>query len=172
VIATGRLYYTDPYLRRFEAQVIGSEGNRVYLDRTAFYPTSGGQPHDSGMLGGVPVRDVVDQDERIAHVLDGPPPEGTVQCEVDWSRRFDHMQQHSGQHLLSAVLIELYKIETVSFHLGAESSTIDVHAPALGAEQLQRHIMIKLGVNSRALIAVWVATQRMNTRTESVPRLG
>ncbi len=138
MIATERLYYTDSYLRRFEAQVIGSVDNRVYLDRTAFYPTSGGQPHDVGWIGGVPVQDVVDEDQRIAHVLGGPVPDGPVHCDILWSRRFGHMQQHTGQHLLSAVLMELYQIETLSFHLGAEASTIDVRASGLLPEQLRR----------------------------------
>ncbi len=133
---TERLYYTDPYLRRFEAQVTGHEGNRLYLDRTAFYPTSGGQPHDLGTIAGVPVESVIDEESRVAHVLASDAPSGAVACEIDWSRRFDHMQQHSGQHLLSAVLVELFGIQTVSFHLGAESSTIDVDAPSLDSARL------------------------------------
>ena len=135
---TERLYYTDPYLRRFEAQVVGSEGNRVYLDRTAFYPTSGGQPHDLGVLGSVAVEEIIDEDDRIAHVLAGPAPSGTVQCEIDWARRFEHMQQHSGQHLLSAVLVELCDIHTLSFHLGSDTSTIDIDAPVLDPDRLHR----------------------------------
>jgi alanyl-tRNA synthetase len=135
---TERLYYTDPYLRRFEAQVVGAEGNKIYLDRTAFYPASGGQPHDLGLLGGVAVAEVVDEDDRIAHILAGPASEGAVQCEIDWGRRFDHMQQHSGQHLLSAVLVELFGIRTLSFHLGSDSSTIDVDAVTLDADRLSR----------------------------------
>ena len=135
---TERLYYTDPYLRRFGARVAGSEASRVYLDRTAFYPSSGGQPNDLGSIGGVAVTDVVDEDGRIAHVLAGPVPAGAVECEIDWPRRFDHMQQHSGQHLLSAVLVELYGIQTLSFHLGSDASTIDVDAPLLDADQLAR----------------------------------
>jgi len=114
------------------------EGRRVYLDRTAFYPTSGGQPFDLGSLSGVKVREVIDEEDRIAHVLDAPLAAAEVQGIVDWDRRYDHMQQHSGQHLLSAVLEELFKIRTVSFHLGSEVSTIDVDAPALTAGQLER----------------------------------
>lgn len=135
---TERLYYTDPYLRRFEAQVVGSDGARIYLDRTAFYPAAGGQPHDLGRIGGADVQEVIDEDHRIAHVLAGPVRGTSVQCEIDWTRRFDHMQQHSGQHLLSAVLVELYGIQTVSFHLGAETSTIDVDAPSIDAGRLAR----------------------------------
>lgn len=132
---TERLYYTDPYLRRFEAQVVDSEGNRIYLDRTAFYPASGGQPYDLGLLGGVAVAGIVDEGARIAHILTGPVSENAVLGEIDWTRRFDHMQQHSGQHLLSAVLVELYGIQTLSFHLGSESSTIDVETSALDADR-------------------------------------
>ncbi len=136
---TERLYYTDPYLRRFTARVAGSgDDNKLYLDRTAFYPTSGGQPHDIGTIGGVAVQSVEDEDGRVAHVLAGASPSGEVECEIDWTRRFDHMQQHSGQHLLSAVLVGLFGIETVSFHLGTDVSTIDVNAPSIDADRLAR----------------------------------
>ncbi len=117
---------------------IADEGKRVYLDRTAFYPTSGGQPFDLGTLGGVAVREVVDEEERIAHLLDSPLAAQEVEGRVDWARRFDHMQQHTGQHLLSAVLIELFDISTLSFHMGAVTSTIDVAAPALEASKIER----------------------------------
>jgi len=134
---TERLYYQDCYLREFRARVVEATGNRVYLDRTAFYPTSGGQPFDQGSLGGVAVREVIDEEDRIAHVMESPV-SGDVQGILDWPRRYDHMQQHTGQHLLSAVLEELFAIRTVSFHLGAEVSTIDVDAPLLAPEQLER----------------------------------
>ena len=98
---TERLYYTDSYLTDFRARVVErSEGNKIYLDRTAFYPTSGGQPFDTGSIAGVPVVDVVDEGERIAHVLASPVDSEEVECRIDWQRRFDHMQQHTGQHLL------------------------------------------------------------------------
>jgi alanyl-tRNA synthetase len=137
---TERLYYRDCYLREFSARVVDTaeNGRRVYLDRTAFYPTSGGQPFDAGSLGGVPVRDVIDEEDRIAHVMEAPVPVGEVQGLVDWERRYDHMQQHTGQHLLSAVLEELFKIRTVSFHLGSDVSTIDVDAASLTPEQIER----------------------------------
>jgi len=134
---TERLYYQDCYLREFTARVLEANGNRVYLDRTAFYPTSGGQPFDLGSLGGVAVREVSDEEDRIAHVMESPI-SGDVQGILDWPRRYDHMQQHTGQHLLSAVLEELFKIRTVSFHLGTEVSTIDVDTPSLAPEQLER----------------------------------
>ncbi len=130
---TERLYYTDSYLREFAARVVdvADQGRRVYLDRTAFYPTSGGQPHDIGFIGDVPVIDVVDEGARIAHCVAAPVAPGEAACRIDWPRRFDHMQQHSGQHLLSAVWIERFGIETVSFHLGGEVATIDLDAAAL-----------------------------------------
>ena len=137
---TERLYYQDCYLREFAARVVetADEGRRVYLDRTAFYPTSGGQPFDVGTLAGITVREVIDEEDRIAHILDAPLPAAEVDGAIDWNRRYDHMQQHTGQHLLSAVLEELFAIRTVSFHLGSEVSTIDVEAATLTAEQLER----------------------------------
>src|SRR5579864_1600138 len=102
---TERLYYSDSYLRNFSASVVdrSADDRTVYLDRTAFYPTSGGQSYDLGSIAGVPVLNVIDEEERIAHQVASPVPAGLVECAVDWRRRFDHMQQHTGQHLLSAV---------------------------------------------------------------------
>jgi alanyl-tRNA synthetase len=136
---TDRLYYQDSYLIEFQARVVDASPDRlrIYLDRTAFYPTSGGQPFDIGQLGGCAVTEVVDEQERIAHVLATPLEADSAAGVIDWRRRFDHMQQHTGQHLLSAVLVELFQAPTVSFHLGAESCTIDV-AGALDARQLRR----------------------------------
>ena len=137
---TERLYYNDCYLREFPARVIevSEDGRRVLLDRTAFYPTSGGQPFDVGTLGGATVLEVVDEDDRVVHVVDRSIALGDVTCEVDWTRRFDHMQQHTGQHLLSAVFEELFGAGTVSFHMGAVVSTIDVSAANLDAKQIER----------------------------------
>jgi alanyl-tRNA synthetase len=125
---TQRLYYTDSYLTEFRARVVDASPDqlRVYLDRTAFYPTSGGQPFDTGMLGGSNVVEVIDEGDRIAHVLSDRLSRTEVDGRIHLPRRFDHMQQHTGQHLLSAVLVEMFDAPTVSFHLGAESSTIDV----------------------------------------------
>lgn len=137
---TERLYYKDCYLREFRASVVetADNGRRVYLDRTAFYPTSGGQPFDWGTLGGLKVTEVVDEEDRIAHLLDKPLAAPEVEGRIDWPRRYDHMQQHTGQHVLSAVLIELFKIPTVSFHMSAGTSTIDIGAPSLDAAKLER----------------------------------
>src|SRR5690606_347409 len=100
----------------------------VVLDRTAFYPTSGGQPFDRGTLAGANVLNVIDrEDGAIVHVLDRPLPVGArVSGRIDWARRFDHMQQHTGQHVLSAAYDRLFGVRTESFHLGAASSTIDL----------------------------------------------
>jgi len=137
---TDRLYYRDPYLREFDAVVtrVDRAGGRlvVALDRTCFYPTSGGQPFDVGTLGPYRIVDVVDEDDgSIGHVVGesagtspAPSPQTgeRVHGVVDWPRRFDHMQQHTGQHVLSAAFDRLFKVRTVSFHLGAEASTIDL----------------------------------------------
>ncbi len=131
---TERLYYTDARLTEFTARVVEVAGDRVYLDRTAFYPTSGGQLFDVGTLGDARVVDVVDEKERIAHVLEKPArfsPNDELKARVDWTRRFDHMQQHTGQHLLSAVFEELFGHKTVSVHFGDESSTLDLDVASL-----------------------------------------
>jgi alanyl-tRNA synthetase len=134
---TERLYYTDSYLRDFDARVLdrSEDGIRIYLDRTAFYPTSGGQPHDTGELGGIPVVDVIDEDSRVAHVLARPLPRESASARIDWERRFDHMQQHTGQHLLSAVVAESLGYPTIAVHFGPESSTIDLEGPSISADQ-------------------------------------
>jgi alanyl-tRNA synthetase len=148
---TDRLYYTDSYLREFTARILdrSADGRTLYLDRTAFYPASGGQPCDAGAIADVPVVDVADEGERIAHHLAAPLDAGSVECAIDWPRRFDHMQQHTGQHLLSAVFEEWFGLHTVSFHLGAESSTIDLEGGAvepgavLEAERRANHIVFE-----------------------------
>jgi alanyl-tRNA synthetase len=133
---TRRLYYHDSYLRDFRARVVERHGDSVYLDQTAFYPTSGGQPFDTGTLGGATVVEVIDEETRIAHRISGELNGVEAEGAIDWTRRFDHMQQHTGQHLLSAVLQETLGIPTVSFHLGQDVCTIDVAAAQLTAKQL------------------------------------
>jgi len=136
---TQRLYYLDSHLRNFEASVVerAEEGRRIYLDRTAFYPTSGGQLHDTGRLEEIEVADVIDEGERVAHVLVEPLASvPTVRGELNWPRRLDHMQQHTGQHLLSAVLADLWAYSTTSVHLGEFTSTLDLDTPQLTSEQV------------------------------------
>jgi len=136
---TERLYYTDATCTRFTAHVIAraDAGCRVYLDRSAFYPTSGGQPHDLGTLGGVAVTDVVDEGERVAHVLAAPLASDVVEGVVDWGRRRDHMQQHTGQHLLSALAADGHGWETLSVHFGPEVSTLDLAVESIAPSVLQ-----------------------------------
>jgi alanyl-tRNA synthetase len=130
---TQKLYRDDAYLSRFDATVIGARTHDgrsgLVLDRTAFYPEGGGQPGDRGRIGGARVEDVIEVEGEVLHLLaPGEPPAAgaRVPCEVDWDRRFDHMQQHHGQHLLSAAFARLHDAATVSFHLGAETCTIDL----------------------------------------------
>jgi alanyl-tRNA synthetase len=138
-MTTKRIYYDDAFAKEFSGSVkatVEKEGAwRVILDETAFYPTSGGQPNDLGMLSEARILDVVDEGDEVVHVLDRPV-QGTVTGRIDWGRRFDHMQQHTGQHLLSAVLMKEFGRETVSFHLGEEICTIDVRGAEPGAEAL------------------------------------
>ena len=149
-MATRRLYYEDSCLKEFMARVVyceklppdvqgGIPGTAwgLMLDRTAFYPTSGGQPHDLGKIGDANVLDVRDEGEEILHVVDRKPADPDVDCCIHWPRRFDHMQQHTGQHLLSAMFQERYGRPTVSFHLGAEVCTIDLRGPEPTEEILE-----------------------------------
>ncbi|MGC8782392.1 MAG: alanyl-tRNA editing protein [Anaerolineae bacterium] len=137
---TERLYYQDAYLREFTARVTARrpmDGRlAVALDRTAFYPTGGGQPHDTGTLNGVAVSDVFAADGVIWHVLEAELPGEEVAGVLNWPRRFDHMQQHTGQHVLSQAFVACCHAETVAFHLGATISTIDLNRADLGAADL------------------------------------
>ena len=128
---TERLYLADPYLKSFRARVLEMRDLKgqpaAVLDRTAFYPEGGGQPGDRGTLGGAQVLDTQEQEGVVLHVLDQPI-DGEVEARLDWDRRFDHMQQHHGQHLLSAAF-DKTGAPTVSFHLGDRTCTIDLDAP-------------------------------------------
>ena len=138
---TIRLYYADTYLRAFDATIVerADDGKRVYLDRSAFYPTSGGQPNDLGTLGGVRVVDVLDEDARVAHVLAAPyTGPDTVHGEIDWARRWDFAQQHTGQHLLSGTFSTLFDWPTVSVHFGDMLSTLELNTAAVSPKQLRR----------------------------------
>lgn len=133
---TRKLYYNDPTCAAFTARVLARQntarGPAVQLDQTAFYATAGGQPHDTGTLDGIPVLDVwEDETGALWHLLARPLTGETVEGRIDWERRFDHMQQHSGQHLLSAACLQRFAAATVGFHLGAEASTIDLDIPQM-----------------------------------------
>ena len=140
---TVRLYRSDPYLRHFAARVIDRLSHQgrpaLLLDRTAFYPTSGGQAHDLGAIGGAAVLDVVERDDgEIVHVLDRPVGEEAVEGEIDWPRRFDHMQQHTGQHILSQAFVRLAGLDTLAVHFGADDCTLDLPAPRIEAGLIER----------------------------------
>jgi alanyl-tRNA synthetase len=139
---TDRIYYTEPACQAFDAvvtAVVDHEGApAVVLDRTAFYPTSGGQPFDTGRLGTSEVLNTVDEDDRVLHIVNSPLDVGApVHGAIDWVRRFDHMQQHTGQHVLSAAFDRVLDNRTMSFHMGGESSTIDL-AREVTAVDLER----------------------------------
>jgi len=147
---TRRLYYDDAFQKEFTARVTyceirppdvnsGITGNvwGLLLNRTAFYPASGGQPHDLGKIGDANVLDVRDEGDEILHLVDRKPSDPDVTCCILWPRRFDHMQQHTGQHLLSAMFQERFGLPTVSFHLGSELCTIDLRGPEPSEEILE-----------------------------------
>ncbi|MEG1593870.1 MAG: alanyl-tRNA editing protein [Oscillibacter sp.] len=130
---TEKLYYADPFLQSFTATVLscapGKEGFLVALDRSAFYPEGGGQPADWGELNGIAVTDVHEKEGVIFHKLDKAVEIGTaVTGKIDWNRRFDHMQQHSGEHILSGILCRDYHCDNVGFHMGSDCVTIDYNA--------------------------------------------
>ncbi|MBQ4582911.1 MAG: alanyl-tRNA editing protein [Oscillospiraceae bacterium] len=132
-MATEKLYYADAYLKTFAATVLSCEaaknGYIVTLDRTAFYPEGGGQPADHGALNGVAVTDVHEKDSVVLHTCAAALEVGsTVHGEIDWVRRFDHMQQHSGEHIVSGMLCEAFHCDNVGFHMGADVVTIDYNA--------------------------------------------
>lgn len=137
---TERLYYADAYLTECCAQVIErAERNgqpAVALSQSVFYPEGGGQPADTGTLNGIEVLDVQAENGLVWHMLAAPLADDTVRGQIDWARRFDHMQQHHGQHLLSAAFEHALGLKTVSFHLGAGAATIDLAGTALNAAQV------------------------------------
>ena len=130
---TVKLYYEDAFLREFTAVVVSCEADKknyaVVLDHTAFYPEGGGQPADMGTLGNARVLDVHEKGGVIVHTCDKPLTAGdTVTGTIDWERRFDHMQQHSGEHIVSGMLCSAYHCDNVGFHMGTDTVTIDYNA--------------------------------------------
>ncbi len=183
-MATHRLYYDDSYMQDFEAQVracvpaepvatasAARPAWEVLLDQTAFYPSSGGQPNDLGKLGEANVLDVRDDGEEVLHIVDREIVPGPVQGCVAWPRRFDHMQQHTGQHLLSAMFQERFGLPTVSFHLGGDLCTIDLRGPEpsadalLGAQRAANQIIFE---DRRVIVRYGTADQlaRLGVRKE------
>ncbi len=140
---TQRLYYDDSYLLKFQARVVRRfETAGIWvaiLDQTAFYPASGGQPHDLGRIGTARVVEVLEESSGdIVHGLDSPlPAVEQVEAEIDWHRRFDHMQQHSGQHILSQAFLKTTRFNTVGFHMGEKYVTIDLDAEEVSLDRVR-----------------------------------
>nr|MDQ3805510.1 alanyl-tRNA editing protein [Acidobacteriota bacterium] len=147
-MTTERLYYQDSWLTEFDARVTsvaeGADGRRVVtLDRTAFYPTGGGQPSDTGRLGAARVVECVDAEgEGVLHVVEGDAPAvgSRVRGRVDWPRRLDHVQQHTGQHILSQAFVELFGAQTRSFRMLPEASEVDVNLKDPSDELIERAV--------------------------------
>ncbi len=140
--ATTRLYLEEPYRTEFEAEIIESltheQSPAVILDQTLFYPESGGQPADRGWIDGAEVVHVLEQDDKILHVLDEPIASEHVRGKIDWARRFDHMQQHTGQHILSQSFHELFEAETVAFHLGEVASLLEIDLRKIDEPEVEK----------------------------------
>jgi alanyl-tRNA synthetase len=139
---TQRLYYGDSYAQRFAGRILEltpvAGGHCAVLDQSLFYPTSGGQPHDTGRLGESRVVEVTvrEADGAVLHLLEGPLLAGTVEGVIDWPRRFDHMQQHTGQHILSQAFERIAEAPTVGFHLGTDRVSIDLGVASLSEAQV------------------------------------
>jgi len=147
---TKKLYYESAYIREWETRITRKwereDGAYLVLEETAFYPHGGGQPCDLGWIGTIPVLDVVLEEGEILHKVERFPEKEEVQCRLNWDRRFDHMQHHSGQHLLSAMCLEVCEAETLSFHLGQDYATIDIARADLSPDQM---MMLELEVNDQ-----------------------
>jgi len=161
---TVRRYYTDSYARTFPANVVevatAGGSPAAILHETFFYPTSGGQPHDTGRLGSISVQDVsIREDGALLHVLDAPIATGPAEAMIDWPRRFDHMQQHTGQHILSQAFIQVAEAPTIGFHLGAETVSIDLGLPGIGDDKVADALAMANGiVTGNQAVRAWFPT--------------
>jgi alanyl-tRNA synthetase len=139
---TEKLFWLDPYQTEFTATIVDqfpvSDGQAVVLNQTCFYATSGGQPYDTGQLNSLAVKDVRLQNDQLIHVVSNALEAAEVQGHVDWQRRFDHMQQHTGQHILSAAFYRLSGAETSSFHLGEDYCSIELNQPGLTGQDVRK----------------------------------
>lgn len=150
---TKKLYYESTHIREWETRITRKlereDGTYLVMEETAFYPHGGGQPCDLGWINKIPVLDVVQEEGEILHKVERFPEKEEVGCRLDWDRRFDHMQHHSGQHLLSAMCLEVCQAETLSFHLGQDYATIDIARSDLPQDQL---MMLELEVNDQVYL--------------------
>ncbi len=166
---TERLYYNDPYLLEFDANIIETRpvGDRfgIILDKTAFYPTSGGQPNDLGTINGLPLVDCLEDEAsgNIIHVIEGTITGSSVHGRIDPARRTDHMQQHSGQHVLSQAFVEIFNWPTVSFHLGTVSCTIDLPVDSVSREQAEaaEELANRIVRENRSVVVRYIAHENV-----------
>ena len=147
---TKKLYYEDVYKKEFTAKVLecreSKKGYEIILNQTAFYPEGGGQPSDTGILGGINVKEVHEKDGELVHYTDGPLEVGMdVIGKINWGRRFDLMQQHSGEHIVSGLVHEAFGYDNVGFHMGSDVITIDFSG-MLDEEQSQIRLSGKIEV--------------------------
>ena len=168
---TRKLYYEDCHLGAFSARVVSCEqsekGWQVVLDATAFYPEGGGQACDLGTLGGVRVLDVREKGETVAHLCDGPLPVGeTVEGAIDYERRFDLMQQHSGEHIVSGIVHEWFGYHNVGFHMGADLVTIDFDGPIPAADLARIELEANRAVWANRALHIWYPSE------EELPTVG
>ncbi|MBS4192588.1 alanyl-tRNA editing protein [Bacillus sp. FJAT-49705] len=167
-----KLFYKDSYIKSFTADLLKQEKDDqgrwyVVLDKTAFYPTGGGQPYDNGTLNDVKVIDVEEIDGEIRHYVETNLSDSTdvIAGEIDWDRRFDHMQQHAGQHILTAAFVELFGMETISFHLGKEFLTIDLNCEELTEEQAweAEKLANQIILENRPIETKWVTEDEISS---------
>lgn len=162
---TNKLYYENVYQSTFLATVTKSEDDYIVLSETAFYPTGGGQPYDTGTINGKIVSNVEEVNGEIRHYINDSIPVGLkVEGKIDWERRFDHMQQHAGQHILTAAFVELYGYETISFHLGSEKVTIDLNVESISSTELEKveELANQIILEQRKIETKWVSKDEIS----------
>lgn len=137
-----KLYFSDSYLSEFQANIIEVipyiDKYAIILDKSYFYPESGGQPSDLGTINGIEIEYATEENGKVMHITKNEIPTGPANCEINWSHRFDNMQQHTGQHIISACFYKLYGGETSSFHIGMDSSTIEIDVESFDSEKIEK----------------------------------
>ncbi len=168
-MTTNKMYYLDSYLQNFTTKLVQQKmdefgGHYVILEDTAFYPTGGGQPNDIGTINNIEVTNVEEIDGEIRHYTEGPISGIDIIGSINWGRRFDHMQQHAGQHILSGVFSDLFGYETVSFHLGKETLTIDLEVEELTEAEVNKAELIanETILSNKPIHTKWVSNEEVS----------